>query len=110
MYRHDLRPCQDGSLDRTTAWCRTSELSRETKQFFPGNGPCFVLESGSKLAKEQVLVEMLLRVKVMADALALVYAAVEADQGEAAREAIIKLAKAEAEFDELGARLTEKRI
>lgn len=53
---------------------------------------------------------MLLRVKVMADALALVYAAVEADQGEAAREAIIKLAKAEAEFDELGARLTEKRI
>jgi hypothetical protein len=63
------------------------------------------LESGSKLAKKQVLTEMLLQVKVMADALALLYAAVEADQGEASREAIIKLAKAEATFDELGSRL-----
>lgn len=74
----------------------------------PGNGPIFVLESGSKLAKKQVLTEMLLQVKVMAEALASVYAAVEADQEEAAREGIIKLAKAEAEFDELGSRLTER--
>jgi hypothetical protein len=76
----------------------------------PGNGPVFVLESGSKLAKKQVLTEMLLQVKVMAEALALVYAAVEADQEEAAREGIVKLAKAEATFDELGARLTQKQI
>lgn len=75
-----------------------------------GNGPVFVLESGSKLAKKQVLTEMLLQVKVMAEALALVYAAVEADQEKAAREGIIKLAKAEADFDELGARLTQKQI
>jgi hypothetical protein len=68
-----------------------------------------VSERDTRQAKKQVVTEMLLQLNAMLNALSLLYKALDREDETAAQYALVELAKAEAEFDELGMRLTKKQ-